>query len=1067
MTKGPSARGEDVRIVAGPGFFSRRAPELAGGLFISYHDLDDSWPFLRVGIPVPSDVALKEEKTMISRMMLPVLILAAAACAVPPAAGQGRWARRRAGQEERGGREKAKAELAEMKRLFSEMMEEGYNVAGVDDLLIRAKEAGRAGDRREAGRLYKKALQELRELRKSPPTLVPEHLSLKIQAAARDVPAFLWSVKAGDINGDGRAEIVAGGLDNTVYAFSWPDMKVLWKHPVSGLPYDLVLGDVKGDGRLEIACAVLGPRGTLVLLDGSGKKLWDFVTDDVLLSVGAGRGRVLAGGAKLYCFDAAGKQVFAQAVGGGSTIGSIRTGDINGDGSPEIVVADQDQGMFVLSADGGLLWSATGHTGGMKIASFAGIINGAKPQETGGDGGAGAGAKSLFINKTRGVVKGYDCKGRALWMYTCKVNDLIYNRPIKVRVAAADVIGGAGDEIVCCGGLRFRNPKHSTLNILDGGGREVFQKEVPFAALGMAAADLDGKGKKELIFTAEQEKKLYVLAFNPDGPDTLASLPADKTVDRNLDGIYETVSTLPNRPDEPVRYHAVYEVKLGTRGAVRDVIRLGRFLREQSLGALRLEVGVREIQEKDMNIRASKARVTQWSTEQILGAAKKFAEEKIYFYWGAASHGEMIYIRPETIDRMARAAGEYFLGCFSYETCFAMRSNASRARYLGFLERAVAVCAKHGKKYLIAEPFDTWLLLPANKTFYERILKPYPGTVVPIYKANEGRCPELAVGGIVGLYRAGAVKAWGVSSQDDMFRLGCYTDLMCQCPDDVKLRFDLACASLGATYFRIEWQTETDHYATKDPQAFNPSVDGPYRLNPNARHHRELLFSLMRKGVLRPPASPRDLVSLSPVLIRTAPVPDDLDYNAKKPSYSSRRGFIARWQYPLQTPWPDYCSAELYGLERYGLGFFPRNPYGTVAAVPDFYLMPKDQGLGDAASVETDGTDVEMDGSRRSPQDAAAAVRGLFAKQAARLPFRAQGAFLGAVKRGKDEYLLVLIDPEPFCPEPVRCRLDVRLSSGKATLTDALTGKPVEMKDGRAIVDIPAGAFRLIRAKGE
>jgi len=961
-----------------------------------------------------------------------VILLAAAACQ-PPALGQG------------GHGDSVVNKYNQLRRAYRQMLDQGYNVAAAEDLVIAAQAAFGDGDRGRAEQLLDEAGALLRDLKKKQPTLLPRPMDLETHAASFDLPTFPWSIAAADLNGDGKTEIVVGGMDDTVYAMSYPDMKVLWKVAVPGLPYRLELGDVDGDGKKEIACVALGPRGTVVLVSHDGKKLWTFETDDLVLSAAVCRGEVLAGGARLHRLDEKGRA--QQSLDAGqSVIGSIAKADINADGADEIVIANQDEGLYVLDAQGRVLWKALGHVGGMKIASFAGIADTGRP-----------GKKSVFFTKTRGIVKLYDGDGRAEWLQVASPTELFRAAPVTVTALAADVTGDGADEIVCHGGLRFRNSKHAVLLVYGRDGRRIHQAELPFPALSMAAADLDGNGKAEILFAAQQEKRLYTLSLSAGagGAGNLASLPATAAVDANLDAIYEQVRALPDKPDEPVKYHAIYQVRLTGAEDADGIRNLWRFLKSQSKGALRLEIGLREIQEAGMEVSKAKSRVTALSTREIVKIARKLGEAGVYFYWGAASHAEQIFVRPETIEKMAQAAGEYFLGCFSYETCFAMSGSRNRKRYLDFLEKAVAVCHRNGMKYLITEPLDTWLFLPANKNFYERILEPHKGTVVPVYKGNEGRCPELAIGGLVGLYRSGAIEEWGVSAQDDMFRLGCYTDLIFQCPQDVKLRLDLACAALGATYFRIEWQMETDNYATRDPERYDYRKGGPYQLNPNARHHRELLYSLIRKGVIAPPA-PDALAGVSPATIRLDPVPDGFSFDAKRRKYVTENGFLGRWQYPLQKPYPGYASVVLYGLERYGLGFFPRNPYGTVAVVPSFLH-------GGGPSVGTGGRSVVVDGKALTPDEAAPAVRALFEKHAAGLPFRAAGAFLAAQKTGDGEYLLFLIDPEPFRPEDVRCSVQAGAAISGCRMVDAITGESIRCENGKASIDVPAGAFRLIR----
>jgi len=937
-----------------------------------------------------------------------------------------------------------------MKDAFGSMLDEGYNVAEAEDLIIEAQLTFEKGDRKGAGRLLDQAIVLLKELQKRPPTLTPEHIELGRQVTPLEIPTFAWSVAAARLTGaSGQVTVLVGGIDGALYALRYPSMEQAWKVELPGLPYRLAVGDVDGDGTQEIACVALGSKGTLVLVDAKGREKWRFERDDLILSAAIGRGMVLAGGgARVYELDVAGKLVAAHSI-GRSIIGSVDVGDLDGDGQDEIVVTNQNEGLYVANRRGKLLWSAIGHVGGMKIAAFGGIVKRSTP-----------GRKSVFINKTRGVVKLYDSEGKAEWLYTSRAPEVIYGRPITVKTLAADLVGDAAEEIVCIGGQRFRNPRHSMLFVVNKDGREVFKTPLPFAPLGMARLDLDGDGKDEILLSSQEEKRLYTVGLGTKERDNVAALRTINPVDANLDAIFAKVQALPDarsRAKGGAPFHAIYEVRLTGPGDAREIQNLWRFLRGKSGGALRFELGLREVQEEGIDVLKPKSRVTTLSTREILQIAKRLGEARIPFYWGAASHTDQIFIKPETIAKMAEVAGESFLGCFSYETCFALGSGRRRQRYLDFLEKAVSVCAKHDKKYLISEPYDTWLFLPANKTFFEKILKQHPDTVVPIYKGNEGRCPDLAIGSIVGLYRQGLVGGWGVSVQDDMYRLGCYTDLVFQCPPDVKLRLDLACAALGATYMRIEWQTETDNYASKDPESFDYTAKAPFQLNKHAGRHRELFYALIRKGVIQA-AAPEAIASLAPVPVILEPVPDDFSFSAKRAVYETQRGFINRWQYPLQRPYPECFSAYLYDLDFYGLGFFPRNPYGTVTVVP-YHGLRRSQ----KPALITDGHQVLLEGERFSSLEAKPKVEALFASAASQLPFRTKDAFLAAHKRSDTEYLLTLLDPEPFRPEEVECELEINLPGRDWDLVDRITGETIEYRQGRATLRIPAGAFRLIK----
>ncbi len=152
-------------------------------------------------------------------------------------------------------------------------------------------------------------------------------------AAHVKAPAPVNSLDAGDVDGDGRIEIIAGLQDETVRAYT-VDGGEIWSYRIpfyrcKATVNAVRIADLDGDGHMEILIA--NDNWRTIAVDGAGKELWHFET------VREGR--------------------------------FIHCADLDGDGRGEALVGTKYFHVTMLSPDGLAKWKTSTNTPGCLCAA--------------------------------------------------------------------------------------------------------------------------------------------------------------------------------------------------------------------------------------------------------------------------------------------------------------------------------------------------------------------------------------------------------------------------------------------------------------------------------------------------------------------------------------------------------------------------------------------------------------------------------------------------------------------------------------------------------------------------
>ncbi len=305
--------------------------------------------------------------------------------------------------------------------------------------------------------------------------------------------SFPVSVTAADVNGDGKPDlIVANASDNTVSVLlnttapgaATPSFAAQQTFATGSVPISVTAADVNGDGKPDLIVANQNDNTVSVLLNTT------------------------APGAATPSFAA--QQTFAT----GSGPASVTVADVNGDGKPDLIVANENGNtvsvLLNTTAPGAATPSfaaqQTFATGSAPISVTAADVNGdGKPDLIVAN--ANDSTVSVLLNTTPAPATTFDANSFA-------AQQTFATGSAPISVTAADVNGDGKPDLIVANG------NDNTVSVLlnttaPGAATPSFAAQQTFATgsdpISVTAADVNGDGKPDLIVANGNDSTVSVL----------------------------------------------------------------------------------------------------------------------------------------------------------------------------------------------------------------------------------------------------------------------------------------------------------------------------------------------------------------------------------------------------------------------------------------------------------------------------------------------------------------------------------------------------------------------------
>lgn len=864
-------------------------------------------------------------------------------------------------------------------------------------------------------------------------------------------PTPVYHMNIHDLDGDGQVELILGDIDNLL-RIQTQTGKALWEHDLGGLALGIDCGDVDGDGRPDIVVCSADVQRRIRVFSQSGAVLWSYHEPGKAfghLTVadvnGDGRAEVFATeGNRLLAFSCTGKLLWEKTF-GGPRMRDVDIGDVDGDGELDVVVSTHAQKLFAATfkRDGTALWRYV-PVGGPRTAG-----EDVCAADIDGDGRA-----EVLVASDAGTVVCVS-NGKKRWLARRETWKLWpKHRDATAKITSTPVDIAVHDFVPERPGLETLVTLIDHAWLIDSVGKFIWETQSGLLLLDLHVAP---NGEAFLPSSGFRDPSVYRLRWTRDGSNPLAEAELANPISDYLARTYDQVAACkPAAAPDTEKAHVVYASlawpfsRWGSLGRLRKA--------HEALSAKENEhlEFVFMLWPKDLPVELHRGQMSEQS--EILEVVRFFEELGRPFLF-FVDHGCSPNLSLDTMRKTLELAPKTCRGFYVAENT-AKYPSAKWEEYVGWAMQVMDLCLEHGgRKFIMKEMYDTWCALPSDPRVRSTLLQPkYRDLIVAMYATNNPHAPELQIGGMIGLKQAGLVSGWGISTQYwnwSWASHGLSQEYPNICPADVIMRMELSAACLGGRWFHIEGGQQ---YLLR----------GTDEMDPSAKLHRDLVYELIRKGLL-PVADSANLSFSAAVVVRSHhPITDTardagktLGSPRSRPFSPCRTGFLGVDQAVLSAH-PAYLPAYAYGVRRYCDTMFAETPYGFLRCVPE--CSEATPFLEGKLQLVTDGDCVRVGGKNMSADDARGAVIAKLKNAAAELPFSAPGVALYPHRVG-DAYRVWMLDPGYMNPKGVETRLTIRLPGDHFEAIDSVTGEQLVVKGKTVPVSVPPGGFRALEVR--